>query len=363
MENSELHKVLAYGSNLDSDDWDKFVRNRAQSAVHFKPKYRVFIPDYVLTFDKYAETRGGGVANIDRRKGCVVEAMLFETNAEGLRLLRKKEGYPNPQHYDEKEIIAIREDGSEVTAKAYIYKEGCSDKKFVKPSETYLNICRKGYKKHGLWLEPLETAAKGNSSYHLDSLFVYGSLMRGESRYSALSSKQIHSVVSGHIFGSLTTNGKFPGLDLRVEGNFTKGEFFTFDNFSEVISETDKIEGFYSFGDPRNLFRRTCVLVDVGSFSQKLAWVYVYDGSLGASVFRNDWRLYTGTKIIALKAIVNDFINNDADLGRKLLNELPQHKMRGSYSTDEIVEMLANEVIEERKLYNLSGFHRAAIAL
>jgi gamma-glutamylcyclotransferase (GGCT)/AIG2-like uncharacterized protein YtfP len=363
MENSELHKVLAYGSNLDSDDWNKFVKDYAKSAVHFKPKYRVFIPDYVLTFDKYAVTRGGGVANIDRRKGCVVEAMLFEANAEGLRLLRKKEGYPNPQHYDEKEVIAIREDGSEVTAKAYIYKEGCPDKEFVQPSETYLNICRKGYKKHGLWLDPLETAAMGNSSYHLDSLFVYGSLMRGESRYPTLSSKKIHSVVSGHIFGGLTTNGKFPGLDLRLEGNFTKGEFFTFDNFSEVIAETDKIEGFYSFGDERNLFRRTCVLVDVGDIGQKLAWVYVYDGPLGASVFKNDWRLYTGNKFQALKAIVNDFIMYDGHLGRKLANEFPHHKNRKCYSANEIVEMLDNEVIEERKLYKLTGFCKAAIAL
>ena len=38
-------------------------------------------------------------------------------------------------------------------------------------------------------------------------------------------------------------------------------------------------------------------------------------------------------------------------------------KNRKCYSANEIVEMLDNEVIEERKLYKLTGFCKAAIAL
>ena len=61
--------------------------------------------------------------------------------------------------YEEKEIYALREDGSELKAKTYIYPVSRSEKKFVKPSEEYLNICRKGYRKHGLQVKPLEAAA------------------------------------------------------------------------------------------------------------------------------------------------------------------------------------------------------------
>ena len=56
MKNSEFHKVLAYGSNLDSEDWDKFVARYAQSNVVFRSLGKVLIPDYGLVFDKYAHT-------------------------------------------------------------------------------------------------------------------------------------------------------------------------------------------------------------------------------------------------------------------------------------------------------------------
>ena len=137
-------KVLAYGSNLDTEDWDKFVARYAQTNVVFESLGKVLIPDYGLVFDKYAHSRKGGVANIRYNKGYIAEAVLFDANDEAIRLLRQKEGHPN--HYEEKEIYAVREDGSELKATTYIYPVSRSEKKFVEPSEEYLNICRKGYR-------------------------------------------------------------------------------------------------------------------------------------------------------------------------------------------------------------------------
>ena len=102
MKNSEFHKVLAYGSNLDTEDWDKFVARYAQTNVIFRSLGKVIIPDYGLVFDKYAHSRKGGVANIRYNKGSIAEAVLFDANDEAIRLLRQKEGHPN--HYEEKGI-------------------------------------------------------------------------------------------------------------------------------------------------------------------------------------------------------------------------------------------------------------------
>jgi gamma-glutamylcyclotransferase (GGCT)/AIG2-like uncharacterized protein YtfP len=354
MKNSEFHKVLAYGSNLDSEDWDKFVARYAQSNVVFRSLGKVLIPDYGLVFDKYAHSRKGGVANIRYNKGSIAEAVLFDANDEAIRLLRQKEGHPN--HYEEKEIYALREDGSELKAKTYIYPVSRSEKKFVKPSEEYLDICRKGYRKHGLEVKPLEAAAIYFPIHQLEKVFFYGTLMRGEFRFEAVADMGVESVTRGKVRGSLTTNGSFPGLDLERYENFSEGELFDFyGNIQEILTKTDNIEGFRSFGDPDNYFRRTCAYIDTGDNSRELAWVYTFDGSLGSDVSKNDWRLHTCTLYEALDAIIDDFDKIVPDLNKILLPTAIKSEIFDP------VELLAKAEITERQLQYWTGYKIAAL--
>ena len=354
MKTENTHKVVAYGSNINSEDWNKYVTRYAQSDVEFKSLGKVIIPDYGLVFDKYAHSRKGGVANIRANKGSIAEAVLFDANDEAIRLLRKKEGHP--YHYEEKEIFVILEDGSEVKAKTYIYPVERSKEKFVQPSNEYLNICRKGYQDHGLQSDPLEAAAVSFPIHQLEKCFFYGTLMRCEVRSNLMSDMGVDSVIRGKIRGSLSTNGSFPGLDLKRDENFSKGELFTFyGNFQEILTTTDNIEGFKNFGDLKNYFRRTCVYVDTENNQKELAWVYVFDGHLGSDVHKNDWRLHTCTLYEFLEAVVDDF--------EAAVPDLDQIISKTALKTDNfnLVELLAKDEITENQLQSFSGYRTAAL--
>ena len=78
------HYVLSYGSNLNIADWTQYCQRQGKFGKYLKFIEVVKIPDYRLVFDKYSQTREGGVLNIRHAVGYVVEAGLFETNDEGL---------------------------------------------------------------------------------------------------------------------------------------------------------------------------------------------------------------------------------------------------------------------------------------
>jgi gamma-glutamylcyclotransferase (GGCT)/AIG2-like uncharacterized protein YtfP len=99
----------------------------------------------------------------------------------------------------------------------------------------------------------------------------------------------------GQCFGTLSTNNSYPALDLKADG-FAWGDYFVSNDITSLLKKTDEIEGFYGFGSPRNLFRRTCVDVDVGAVGQRFAWVYVMDEALPQKINDNDWRAYRGKR-------------------------------------------------------------------
>ena len=106
------HLILAYGSNLNQHDWGKFCRRHGYPVDILQFEETVKIPDYKLVFDWYSSSRKGGAANIKRAVGYYVEAVLFSTNDQGIQALRQKEGHPYAYH--ETEVIALKNDGSEV---------------------------------------------------------------------------------------------------------------------------------------------------------------------------------------------------------------------------------------------------------
>ena len=106
--------VVAYGSNLCSEDWDRFVARNGIDGECLNFEEVVTIPDYKLVFNTASRSRNGGVLNIQKAKGYVVPAGLFSVNQTGLELLRRKEGVPFK--YLEENISVIQYDGSEISA-------------------------------------------------------------------------------------------------------------------------------------------------------------------------------------------------------------------------------------------------------
>ena len=292
------HLVVAYGSNLNDEDWSNFCRRNGFSDNLLQFEGCVRLPDYALTFNHYSNSRGGGAVNIQPDIGHFVEAALFSTSEEGLQALRCKEGHPRV--YLETHVIAIKDDGSEVNARTYIVPPN-KGQKYERPTREYYEICKRGYENYGLCTKNLSLTASGQKHEPLSTIFTYGTLMRGQPRHDAIAkyerqNKNVELVLTGKVRGHLTTNGDFPGLD-QSSDQTTHGDFLRVSNIKDVLETADRIEGFQSFGSPHNLFRRTLTYVCTGGFEPELAWVYAFDGHLGKRVPSNDWRVHTRCKL------------------------------------------------------------------
>jgi gamma-glutamylcyclotransferase (GGCT)/AIG2-like uncharacterized protein YtfP len=342
------HYVLSYGSNLNIADWTQYCQRQGKFGKYLKFIEVVKIPDYRLVFDKYSQTREGGVLNIRHAVGYVVEAGLFETNDEGLSILQLKEGVHVKNNYQEKETIALRPDGSEVQAKAYIVPKELS-KGYVRPSAQYLELCKQGYEFFGLPTDALLVASDNKSIAPLNAIFCYGTLMRGEPRFSVIKEYGVQCALLAQIFGRLSTNGSFPALDLNAK-DFAWGDYFVSRDISNLLRKTDKIEGFIGYGTTGSLYRRTCVDVDVGGSGQRLAWVYVRDEAFSSVILSNDWRHYNQTKQKFYARLVMDHLKFNADLPFEISQYLNRYNSQKTDPKNSSREAILTELLEGANL-------------
>ena len=355
------HLILAYGSNLNQHDWGKFCKRYGYPVDILQFEEMVKIPDYKLVFDWYSSSRKGGAANIKRAVGHYVEAVLFSTNDQGIKALRQKEGHPYA--YLETEVIALKNDGSEVEAKTYIVPQS-TQRKYERPTREYYDICKEGYEAYDLCTKNLVLAASGEEPTPLCSLFTYGTLMRGEERHELIVKGDyprwnIDFALTASVRGKLSTNGRFPGLDQRSEDH-THGDYFCFSNISEVLAITDKIEGFSEFGSNSNFFRRTLTHVNTGGFEEELAWVYVYEKNLGCEIVSNDWRVHNRSKLHFYWALIETYGQYDPTF----FGRLDERRTSPSGDTDKtyyggLEQNLCLGRLSERDLASASGFYSA----
>ena len=360
METKYPHLIVAYGSNLDAEDWKAYCeRNDADpNCLQFEDV--VIIPGYKLTFDTASRSRGGGVLNIAPGDAHVTYAGLYSTNDEGLCLLRRKEGVPH--RYEEVEVSVIKHDGSEIRALTYSVPQHRSEG-YVRPSKSYLRICKQGYESIGIDTQPLLDAADNIPLDPLRGVFTYGTLMRGERNFPSVQARGVEVALMGQIFGQLSTNGSFPGLDLSVQ-NFAWGDYFVSKGIEKLLADLDIIEGFKGYGNPSNFYRRTCVWVDVGAVGQRLAWVYVRDEPFDTLLMSNDWRALNGNRTLFTEQVVDEHARNNPDLKELLRNEINRFGKEASSVIDlkEIAQMLeAGTTLSEHKLAQISGNWTALI--
>ena len=347
--------VVAYGSNLCGQDWSSFATRNGIDVECLQFEEVITIPDYKLAFNTASRTRNGGVLNITKSTGHIVKAGLFSVNQVGLELLRRKEGVPFK--YLEENISAIRFDGSEVSAVTYIVpSERCES--YVEPHPSYLQICLDGYEAYDIGSEGLMLAANNQAIEPLTSLFSYGTLMRDESRFPTISKYGVNCALMGQIFGRLTTNGVYPALNLDEEG-YAWGDYFVSNDIGSLLLDTDRIEGFRGFGCDGNLFRRTCVEVDVGGIGQRFSWVYVMDSSLDLDIFKNDWRSYNSTRESFVSNLVERHALGVTDFRKQVCDRYYRfgiNKRPSEFSMDEIKDHIVDgNSLSERHLAQISG--------
>lgn len=347
--------VVAYGSNLNGSDWTEFakIRGHAGDCLHFEE--RVVLPDFKLIFDVHSKARNGGVLNIKPALGHIVFAGLFSANDTGIELLRRKEGVPF--QYAEETVAAIRSDGSQLRALTYIVPQDRS-RGFVLPSDEYLKICQEGYEAHELDTSDLLAGACNHSVKPLNSIFTYGTLMRDEERFSAMQGFQLSTALMAQCFGQLLSNSAYPGLDLREDG-FAWGDYFVAEEIEGLLQLTDQVERFAGFASSENLFRRTCVQVDVGGLGQRFAWLYAYDHfDLGPSIISNDWRHHNGTRGAFVERLVEEHASKVADFNEQISERyyrLGQKNENHQLSRRDIIELVDEGIhLSERDLAQVS---------
>jgi len=180
---------FAYGSNLNLKDLREFEkRNGINAKKSFVDSINIsdgifFLPDYQLQFPVYSKGREGGVLDVTPKTGHAVAGKLFEV--ENWDLLDFKEGSPN--FYKKISITVIDESGK--TFDAFTYVVSSKNKKdFVKPNQNYVKVVSDGYKEFGIldkfpWAnENLMFASENKKCKMIDSVFVYGTLRKQESR-------------------------------------------------------------------------------------------------------------------------------------------------------------------------------------
>lgn len=284
--------------------------------------------------------------------GHVTTVALFYANDIGLQILRRKEGVP--LHYVEKEITVIDACGDEIQAITYVVAPNKREK-FVRPSVEYLKVCREGFQKIGINTNGLDAAAEDKPIERLPAVFTYGTLMRGEPRFEVIAKFGLTCALTAFCFGSLSTNGMYPSLNLEGQG-FSRGDYFVSNDIANLLAVTDQIEGFEGFGSKENLFRRTCVPVDVGGSGQRLAWVYVRDDEFDNRLLNNDWRAFRGTRRPFSEALLDAHERNTSNFYEKLTSNYARFANIETLKRQEVIILLNDETsLTEKSMAQISN--------
>lgn len=269
---------FAYGSNLDIDDWAEFCNRHNFDPNSIEAIQPARMPDYELGFNVFSRTRGGGALNIKSRKGGWVNGALFRVNQNGWNALDFKEGV-NDDIYRRTRCCVIGSTGNLISAITYVVTD-LNYVEFVKPTQHYQDVVEKGLRRFRHDTSDLYLAAKNRPLTSAQyPLFIYGTLLEGESRSHQIARFSKSSSEEALMRGTLyATDRDYPMLDIFGDPstNLVKGQLIAFDDISSAISCTDLIEDFFGFENANNEFARTISQVRVTETTDPvLAWVYV----------------------------------------------------------------------------------------
>ena len=279
---------FGYGSNLNHGDWAAWRQARGADSSSMKGVGSAWLLDHSLRFHYHSTGREGGAADVvEDVRGTAVPGAVFSLSEEGWDLMDKKEGHPD--HYKRVSVTVVTEDGCVVDAITYTVVPKKYQTVLVPPTRRYAELISDGLNGRNLPIEHLNSAIQNvDSKSRLQHVFVYGTLMRGKSRWPQLKAWSSSQVQQGKVTGRLYNLGSFPGLRLDELGA-VHGELHRCEDIEKALEILDQIEGH----NPR--FPREGLYVRVPVFVQTLergawAWTYVINAHPHPSTWLQDGR-------------------------------------------------------------------------
>jgi gamma-glutamylcyclotransferase (GGCT)/AIG2-like uncharacterized protein YtfP len=353
---------FAYGSNLNIADFERWCIDRGYPTQLLKFVGNVSLRDYELAFSYDSASRGGGVLDIRERRGSVVPGVIFEVAEAGWKALDRKEGARVPGCYQREHVVVFDESGEMHRATTYRVSDDWAQS-YVVPAPGYVEVVQQGFKAWELNDTPLLAAARGESLPCPDGFFVYGTLMRGESRFEVLERYGIECVLLAETQGQLFDLGLFPGMTHdATSGSEVRGEFVRLQNPEAALAALDVIEGFRGYGKPDSLYRREQIAVHVGDGRIRRAWAYFLEASADDSqiISSGDWRQHCGSRELFLQCLVKAHSRKSPQAIAERLASMSPYNWNGQKR--EVVESLlplegalGTGLLSERKLAQASG--------
>jgi len=284
---------FAYGSNLCGDELAGWLTRHGLDASHVRPLGPALLPDHALSFGYFSQRRQAGALDVRPRRGSVVPGVLLAPSAEGWRALDAKEGVDTGA-YHRLDTEAIRPDGAVVPVTVYVVTDARRLDAHQPPADEYLRTVERGYAAWGHDPAPLRRAARGEPGVAwVDAVFVYGTLLRGESNAHVLHDRPVRRVLEATVRGALHETGEpYPVMVLDGDAR-VHGELVELDDVEARLGPLDALEAFGGYGRPGRLYHRTLVRARTAE-GERLAWTYVAGETVGRGprIATGSWRAH-----------------------------------------------------------------------
>ncbi len=287
------HLVFVYGLSLDAQGLVAFAESRGLDPSVMHPGVRAFLPDTVFAFDHDATSSGAGGVGLRPHRGGTLAGMLLRIDGPLTWLDDKEAGDGGLRERGIREVLT--EDGQTHRAIVYRTREDARRAHVAPPAELVETLVR-ALVRVGHDPSPIRAAALGRRpSTEPSSIFVYGTLRKGECRAELLDRHDPFEggkgVVRGSVAGRLLDLGEYPGLLLCEDRTVrAQGEVYTFADLDALFRELDEVEGFNGYDGDEGEYRRAIVRVDLDG-RERICWTYVYRGEeFGRSTIASgDW--------------------------------------------------------------------------
>ena len=277
---------FGYGSNLDWNDWVQHCEKKNARPDGLKEREPAWLVGHHLKFHYRSRGRGGGAADvIPINEYHATPGAMFDVEEDAWSTLVAKEG--SPFYYEEKKVLIIDSKGLFHEAITFVV---CDDKKqpdFQRPTDVYHGLIHDGLRHRGLSTTGLDMAMQHTfDTPTINHLFVYGTLMSGQSRFNQLE-PYVLSQKEASVRGHLHHLGRYPGM--KVGDGVVHGQLMEVRDVEACLEQMDSIEGFLGFGRNDSLFDRTIVQIKTEQ-DTVWAWTYVYAGEVADDSIIDDGR-------------------------------------------------------------------------
>jgi gamma-glutamylcyclotransferase (GGCT)/AIG2-like uncharacterized protein YtfP len=285
---------FAYGSNLCADALGRWLADRGVDPSNVRAVGPAWLPDHELSFGFFSKTRGAGALDVRPLRGSVVQGALLAPTSAGWAALDEKESVAHGA-YARHDTEVILPGGAVRPATVYVVTEARRTVHHA-PSDAYLGEVQAGYATWGHDPAPLHGAARGGSgALSVDAVFVYGTLLRGESNERVLHERPVRRVLDARVRGALHETGDPWPVMVLDDASTAHGELVELDDVEARLGPLDALESFPGYGRPGRLYHRT--LIDVSTDEgMRRAWTYVAGETIrrGPRIASGSWRAHRG---------------------------------------------------------------------